>query len=205
MRRGRSVLAVACFAVGLIHGAEVRAQGPPIPIPVPIPPPQITNTYAAKFICGVQPDRDITHTVDAQAGRYASKINVHNNTGMDINFRKKVIPLRGGQVATNPADLKFFEKLSEDQALECVCADIYKQLGVVIQPGQIPPYLEGFVIFEVFQPFHTPAPPPDPLDVEGIYTYRGELPGSTTQPPSDSGVSIEVVVYPAKSNGHVMH
>jgi len=202
MRRGRSVIAVACLAFGMFGAGQAPV---PVPTPVPIPPPQITNTYAAKFICGVQLDRDISHVVDAQAGRYSTKINVHNNTGVDINFRKKAIPLRGGQVPTDPVAVKFLEKLSEDQALEVVCSDIYKQLGVVIQPGQIPPYIEGFIIFEVFQPFHTPAPPPDPLDVEGIYTYRGELPATPTQPASDSGVSIEVVVYPAKNNAHPMH
>src|SRR5687768_13074048 len=64
---------------------------------------QGTDTYAAKFICGVQQDRDVTHVVDAQAGRYASKINVHNNTGMVINFRKKIIRLRGGEIPIAPA------------------------------------------------------------------------------------------------------
>src|SRR5689334_17274542 len=66
----------------------------------------VTNTYAAKFICGVQKDPSIIIVPDAQAGHYSSKINVHNNTGIDIKFRKKVIQLKGGQVPTAPAWMK---------------------------------------------------------------------------------------------------
>lgn len=169
-------------------------------------PKEGTSTYAAKFICGVQQDRDITHMPDAQAGRYSTKINVHNNTGMVITFRKKVIRLRGGEVPINPSPNKPLEKLAEDQALEVVCHDIYKLLGTPLPPGQIPPYIEGFVIIEVYYQIEvTPKPPLDPLDVEGVYTYRGEMPGTPGSPVSDSGVSIEVVVFPAKSNGHVLH
>jgi hypothetical protein len=164
---------------------------------------RITNTYAAKFICGVHPDNGINDVPDAQPGRYSSKINVHNNTGVSITFRKKFIILREGEKATDP-QTKVFEQLKEDQAMEVVCRDIYNQLG--IHPNPSPPYIEGFVIIEVYflSPSHPGPPPPDPLDVEGIYTYKGDQPGpggGTT----GSGVSIEVVVYPAKSNGHIMH
>ena len=69
----------------------------------------------------------------------------------------------------------------------------------------VPSYVQGLVILEVFRPSGAPPQPQDPLDVEGIYTYRGELPISPGGlPASDSGVSIDVVVYPAKSNGHAM-
>jgi hypothetical protein len=167
-------------------------------------PFQSSDTYAAKFICGVQPDFDVTHVVDAEAGRYATKINVHNNTGMPINFRKKIIRLRGGEVPIGPAPNKPLETLKEDEAMEVVCRDVYKLLGIPIQTGQIPPYIEGFVILEVYyQPSETPQPPHDPLDVEGIYTYKGEVPTPTGS--TGSGISIEVVTYPAKSNSHVLH
>jgi hypothetical protein len=45
----------------------------------------------------VQRDAALVAVPDAQAGHYSTKINVHNNTGITINFRKKVIQLKGGQ------------------------------------------------------------------------------------------------------------
>jgi hypothetical protein len=165
---------------------------------------KITNTYTAKFICGVQLDRDLAHVRDAEAGRYATEIDVHNNTGAPVNVRRKVIQLIGER--PTPPQAKVLDVLKEDEAFAVVCRDIYKLLNTPIQVGQVPPYIEGLVIFEVFQPVGAPAPPRDPLDVEGIYTYRGELPVTPPGlPASDSGVSIDVVVYPAKSNAHVMH
>jgi hypothetical protein len=200
------ILATGVFVLvvaGLLNDAPAQAQLKTIPTDQILP--QITNTYAAKFICGVQQDRDITHVLDAQAGRYSTKINVHNNTGVRINFRKKIILLRGGEVPTNPTDNKPLERLDEDQAMEVVCLDIYKLLNIPLVNGQIPRYIEGFVILEVYHEPKTLMPPADPLDVEGIYTYRGELPGTPMLSPSDSGVSIAVVVFPAKSNGHPLH
>lgn len=198
MRRTSCALALILFA-GVL-GAQTKPE-PPNTDNVPL---QSTDTYAAKFICGVQQDTDIHHIVDAEAGRYATKINVHNNTGMDITFRKKAIRLRGGEVPLSPAAKKPLEKLGEDQAMEVVCQDIFNLLNVHMLPGATPPYMEGFVILEVYyQPTETPKPPADPLDVEGIYTYKGDVPagGGVT----GSGVSIEVVLYPAKSNSHVLH
>jgi len=156
----------------------------------------ITNTYAAKFICGVQEKDDVNYVPDAQAGRYSSKINVHNNTGVPIRFRKKIIPLRGGEQPTGPG-AKVLEALKPDDAMEVVCQDIYGHLKGILQP---PSYIEGFVILEVYYyPSGEHAPPPDPLDVEGVYTCRGDFSKETNH-----GVSIDVVVYPAKSNSHVM-
>ena len=165
--------------------------------------PMVTNTYAAKFICGVQPDANINSVPDAQAGRYSTKINVHNNTGIDIRFRKKVIQLKGGQVPTPPA-FKRIEFLQPDWAMESVCRDIYSHLNIVLQPDQPPPYIEGFVILEVFFPAPLPnAVPDDPLDVEAIYTYRGEYPVIPGHAVSE-GVSIHVEVYPAKRNRYIL-
>lgn len=184
----------------LLTGSPVQAQEID-PTPIPIPTYTVTNTYAAKFICGVQPDASIKIVPDAQAGHYSSKINVHNNTGMSIKFRKKVIPLRGGQIPTPPAWSKF-EGLKSDWALEVVCRDIYGHLGIPIWPAAdvLPRYIEGFVIFEVVFPNPFAAgfvPPDDPLDVEGIYTYRAE-------PAGTDAVSIDVEVFPAKRNRYVI-
>jgi len=180
------LIALAC-ALGLLLAAP----------PAKAQQPTVTNTYAAKFICGVQPDANITSMPDAQAGRYSTKINVHNNTGIDIRFRKKVIQLKGGQVPTPPS-FKKIEGLGPDWAMEVVCRDIYGHLNIPLSTTQPPPYIEGFVIFEVFfgQPFPSPLPR-DPLDVEGIYTYRSE-------PAGTDGVSIDVEVFPAKSNSYIL-
>jgi hypothetical protein len=172
----------------LLTAASVSAQ---------IPPPTVTNTYAAKFICGVQPDGAITSMPDAQAGRYSTKINIHNNSGVNVRFRKKVIQLKGGQVPTEPS-FRIIHGLRPDWAMEVTCRDIYSHLNIPIPPttNQPPPYIEGFVILEVF--FQLPSPvaiPRDPLDVAGIYTYRME-------PVGTGGNSISVVVFPAKSNSY---
>jgi hypothetical protein len=186
---GKKILAIGfAWVVGmLLTAAPAQAQAPP---------PIVTNNYAAKFICGVQSDANIASAPDAQPGRYATKINVHNNTGIDIRFRKKVIQLKGGQVPTPPV-FRRFEGLPPDWGMEVVCRDIYGHLNIPLQPNVPPPYIEGFVILEVIFPQPLPADvPDDPLDVEAIYTYFG--------PPFTQGVSIDVEVYPAKRNRHVL-
>src|SRR5215467_1232702 len=193
MKKTTVIEFVCVIGLLLLAGSSVQAQEID-PNPIPLPVTTITNTYAAKFICGVQPDASIKIMPDAQAGHYSTKINVHNNTGIDITFRKKVIPLKGGQVPTPPAWTKF-ESLKSDYAMEVVCRDIYAHLNIPIYPqvDVIPPYIEGFVIFEVA---FTPLPasvPDDPLDVEGIYTYRAE-------PAGTDAVAIDVQVFPAKRN-----
>jgi hypothetical protein len=159
--------------------------------------PIVTDTYAAKFICGVQRDAALTSVPDAQAGHYSTKINVHNNTGITISFRKKVIQLKGGQVPTAP-QFRRDEKLDPDWAMEVVCRDIYRHLNIPVPPDPTvpyPPYIEGFVIFEVFYQQLPASPPVDPLDVEGIYTYRAE-------PAGTDAVAIDVEVFPVKRNRH---
>lgn len=162
--------------------------------------PTVTDTYAAKFICGVQKDSGLTVVPDAQAGHYSTKINVHNNSGINIVFRKKVIQLKGGQVPTAPQFGKI-EQLPPNWAMEVVCRDIYGHLNIPIPPippppnAPPPPYIEGFVVFEVHYNVLPASPPVDPLDVEGIYTYRAE-------PAGTDAVSIDVEVFPVKRNRH---
>jgi hypothetical protein len=185
-----TLLALASIFTLLVTGANAVAQ---------VAPPTVTDTYAAKFICGVQPDRALTSVPDAQAGHYSTKINVHNNTGLTITFRKKVIQLKGGQVPIAP-QFRSDEKLDPDWAMEVVCRDIYRHLNIAVPPDPnvpYPPYIEGFLIFEVFYQVLPASPPIDPLDVEGIYTYRAE-------PAGTDAVSIEVVPFPVKRNRHVL-
>jgi hypothetical protein len=181
-----SLLALASL---LVTAATAEAQNQPT----------VTDTYAAKFICGVQKDPNIALVPDAQAGHYSTKINVHNNTGITINFRKKVIQLKGGQVPTAP-QFRIDESLGPDWALEVVCRDIYKHLNIAVPPDPnvpYPPYIEGFLIFEVFYQVVPAGAPVDPLDVEGIYTYRAE-------PAGTDAVSIDVVPFPVKRNKHLL-
>ena len=174
----------------LVTGATAKAQVPPT----------VTDTYAAKFICGVQPNAALVAVPDAQAGHYSTKINVHNNTGISISFRKKVIQLKGGQIPIAP-QFRRDEKLDPDWAMEVVCRDIYGHLNIPVPPipptpnSIPPPYIEGFVIFEVFYLPLPAQPPVDPLDIEGIYTYRAE-------PAGTDAVSIDVEVFPVKRNRH---
>ena len=211
-KTGPLVLECALVMAGLL-ATRAAAQPPPPPPPPPETQPvvagEITSTYAAKFICGVQLDRALDHLREAEAGRYSTEIDVYNNSGAPVSFRKKVIALfqdrdRAGEKPTLP-QAKVLHVLNADEALAVVCKDIYKLLDLPIQVGLVPSYVQGLVILEVFRPSGAPPQPQDPLDVEGIYTYRGELPVSPGGfPASDSGVSIDVVVYPAKSNGHAM-
>lgn len=189
----KRLFVLTCAAILLLMAATAEAQ---------VLPNNVTNTYAAKFICGVQQEQSVNFPADAQGGRYSTKINVHNNSGSTISFRKKIIALRGGESDTQP-QAKVFEALKPDHAMEVVCRDIYKLLQVNITGQLPPPYIEGFVIFEVYYTQGTPAPPRDPLDVEGIYTYRGDIPNPTGQT-VNLGASIDVVVFPAKFNAYVM-
>lgn len=183
---------LTCVACLLLVAAPAFAQSP-----------TVTSTYAAKFICGIQKDTNINSPVDAEAGRYATKINVYNNTGVVVTFRKRIIQLRRGESATDPA-AKIEEALKPGQAMEVTCFDIYKLLNIPVGQTQ-PPYIEGFVILEVANLAITGNQiPPDPLDVEGIYTYKGDLPPTPTTAANGSGVSISVVVFPVKNNKHVM-
>jgi hypothetical protein len=189
--RRMTLLALASIFGLLITAATVEAQAP-----------IVTDTYAAKFICGVQPNAALVAVPDAQAGHYSTKINVHNNTGITISFRKKVIQLKGGQVPIAP-QFRSDEKLDPDWAMEVVCRDIYRHLNIPVPPipppadAVPPPYIEGFVIFEVFYLPLPASPPVDPLDVEGIYTYRAE-------PAGTDAVSIDVKVFPVKRNRHAL-
>ena len=185
---------ITLFALGSIFGLLVMGKTAEAQQPI------VTDTYAAKFICGVQRDAGLTAVPDAQAGHYSTKINVHNNTGINIVFRKKVIQLKGGQVPTAPQFGKV-EQLPPNWAMEVVCRDIYGHLNIPIPPippppnALPPPYIEGFVVLEVFYTVVPANPPIDPLDVEGIYTYRAE-------PAGTDAVSIDVEVFPVKRNRH---
>jgi hypothetical protein len=205
-----SVFAILVVVIGA--SGQLMAQveneipaSPDTPRPKPaqslLPPPLVTDTYAAKFVCGVAGDTNITHQPDAEAGRYATVVNLFNNTGSTVTFRKKAILLTLSEHDTAPGPIKLVESIQDDHALKVTCEDIYYLIGFFHHVNQIPPFMEGYVVFEVFSPFQTSPPPPDPLDVQAVYTYRSDLPAPT----GGNGVSINVVRYPVTRNAHLLH
>lgn len=188
------LIVLTLFSVGPAH-----AQLPSPPVKT------VTDTYAAKFICGVHPDTGINDMPDAQPGRYSTKINVHNNTGTVIRYRKKVIRLKGGEVATDPAEVNPSEALKSDQAMEVVCRDIYALLNIPLSSQSPPGYIEGFVIIQVYYQGQLQTNrPADPLDVVGVYTYRADTLPSPGGVSTGAGANIDVVVYPVKRNRHTI-
>jgi hypothetical protein len=189
-KKTRLISASAFLAVGLFAASSVRAQHGG--------KPEVTNTYAANFICGA--DRLITDVDEVQPGRYSTKINVHNNTGTLITFRQKIIQLFQapddvGETPTRP-QARQINALNPDEALEVSCRDIFKLLSIPLPGNALPQHIEGLVIFEVYHSPETPPAPRDPLDVEGVYRYTSLVSGS--------GISIQVVVFPPKSNAHTI-
>jgi hypothetical protein len=164
---------------------------------------QVTNTYTAKFVCGVQYGGLLSTGGAELAGRYLTEISISNNTGVPITFRKKVSRLAGGQSPTDP-QATAMEMLNPGQAMAVTCLDIYQHLHGRTYSADSE---QGLVVIEVYYvPAIEPAPPPDPLDVAGTYTYRGD--SQENRDPTrvgNSGVSISIVVYSAKGNAHILH
>src|SRR5947209_288178 len=86
-----AVLSAALIAATLAHPQTTATAPNTTTVIIDNVTPQSTDTYAAKFICGMQRDQGATILYDAQPGSYSTKINVHNNTGTQVNFRKKII------------------------------------------------------------------------------------------------------------------
>ena len=85
----------------------------------------------------MQPNATLADLPETQAGRYSTKINVHNNTGITVTFRQKAIRLRGGEVAIQPSEKKTTEQLRGDWATEVVCRDIYTLIGIQVVPYSV--------------------------------------------------------------------
>lgn len=164
----------------------------------------VLASYSVKFVCGEVPHP--APSLDVLAGQYATKINVHNSTGKLIFFRKKVIPLHGGQKPTDPRAI-VEEKLESDQALELLCSDIRKHLNLDPNGKE---FIEGFIVIQVqgdtsgFGPFGLPfflgaGLAIDPLDVAAVYTYRDTF---QARRGAGVGVSIDIEYVQPKNNMH---
>lgn len=187
MKKRSLILGLACVASLLFACATTQAQ-------------IITNSYAAKFVCGVQWRASINAVANAQLGRYSTTISIYNNTGSTINYSRKIIQFRDPKHLGNHV---FIENSSLGWGLahKFSCEDVYKDLKITgLQP---PPYIEGFMIIEPHFGLFEHAGLKDPFDVVGVYTYRGDVPDNLGRVPN-YGVSISVVTYPAKDNIHRM-
>jgi uncharacterized repeat protein (TIGR01451 family) len=111
--------------------------------------------YAAKLICGVQPEPEDMRLAQ---GFYATTINIHNPDENAFSFCKKLaltyppgkqVP---GEVFTIGSDT-----LKPDEALAVDCMDIEHRL---FPKGLPTPYIEGFVVIQS----------PESLDIAAVYT-----------------------------------
>jgi hypothetical protein len=131
---------------------------------------QVVYEYAAKIVCGIQPDPEDMRLV---RGFYATSINVHNPDIERVRFTKKLaltIP-PGGQ---RPGEVRrlAIDALGPDEALAVDCMDIKRR---VFPDGFPQPYIEGFVIIQS----------PRSLDVTAVYTTasldkQGRIEGHTS-------------------------
>jgi len=110
--------------------------------------------YAAKLICGVQPN---TRDLRLARGLYATSINIHNPGRRARLFAK--IALSNPPGGLKPGEIRPIGNfdLGHDQAMEISCEDIKRE----VYNGRLPARnIEGFVVVQSTQS----------LDVEGVYT-----------------------------------
>jgi hypothetical protein len=117
-----------------------------------------TFEYAAKVVCGRQPDEEELRLV---RGLYGTTVNIHNFNDRDVRFLKKLAlsypppEQRPGKVIPISTD-----RLGPDQALKVDCPDLRRRL---FPRGFPTSYIEGFVVLQSDAE----------LDVTGVYTVGG--------------------------------
>lgn len=118
-------------------------------------PPVTSFKYAAKFVCGDQPDASGLRLI---RGRYATTINIHNASSAETLLHKQLSlsyppdEQRPGQVYPIAWDW-----LHDNQSLKTDCDEIRKRFF----DGSFPQdYIEGFITIDSNRP----------LDVFGVYT-----------------------------------
>ena len=142
---GKCRIFVACVGFFLTTAASAMSQEAPV----------TTQNYAAKFICGTQPDPKNLQLVQ---GFYATVVNILN-TG---NKRQKIaLRLALAHPPTPPAPGEVFELgplgLDAGQAAAVDCADIQ----VLAFPFGLPDtYIDGFLVVQA----------DGPISVQAVYT-----------------------------------
>jgi len=117
--------------------------------------------YAAKFVCGMAGNTEIA-TFTAAPGRYFTAINVHNPATINANIQKR---FSVGRLGEQPGPLSAFFPmlLPPSRTSEIECRSIYGHLNIPLGT-----FIEGFV--EIRSNVE--------LDVVGVYTTGGPVPGS---------------------------
>lgn len=144
----------------------------------------VAFTYAAKFVCGERKEGDATSTPEVMSGRYATNINVHNNSGNTVQFRKKLIVLHTGDEKPYEPKVLGMYSLRPDQAMAADCRDL----------GASGAFTEGFVVLELLAPLEPIKKVDDPFDVVAVYTSRVAV----------SAAAIDVLTVPVKRNSYTI-
>jgi hypothetical protein len=121
------------------------------------PKPRVAFKYAAKIVCGTQPDEN---NLRLTRGLYATAINILNPNSKAAKFSKKL-------ALTYPPDAQepgavyniSIDTLKPDEALEVDCEDLKR---TVFRNGMPASYIKGFVVIKSDLS----------LDVTGVYTTR---------------------------------
>ena len=118
-------------------------------------PPKPKYEYAAKIVCGPQPDEE---NMRLARGFYATTINIHSPGKRKNRFFKK-LALSFPPEKQEPGDIKAIghDVLDYDEALKTDCEDIRRK---VFPNGFPSDYIEGFVIIQS----------EESLDVTAVYT-----------------------------------
>lgn len=111
--------------------------------------------YAAKIVCGVQPD---TKSMVLARGFYATTINVRNPGPKPVTFEKELaLTIPPGEQKPGKVIRVAKDHLEVGEALAADCDDLTRR----VFGGTLPtPYIEGFVVIRS----------PQSLDVTGVYS-----------------------------------
>ena len=100
-------------------------------------------SYAAKFVCGLDPAGTDVRVIP---GQYATSVAVHNPSRTDTTIRKRV-SLTFPPSAQEPGSVSDYiqDTLGPTQALQVDCEEI----PAAFFPGQtFPPYIQGFLVIQ---------------------------------------------------------
>ena len=106
--------------------------------------------YAAKFLCGELKPTEPEREGPAEAGRYATAINVHNPGPRPIAFRKKAVLLFDGSHPDDalerpiPPRRPVARKLGPDWGLEMFCLRCFGSVQVLLHEA-FPQMMDYFV------------------------------------------------------------
>lgn len=186
-RIGRAALLMAVLA-GAVEVQPAAAQtGPVFPTAS-----RYYWSYAAKFVCGLQPPLQTAAGQQGlgepvvKPGNYATEINIHNYMYREVPLRKKVVllvkdtqPIGREPESQGPTA---FDRivLKPDWATMDDCNRIWQLLNPNAQLPAVMPLMVGYLVI---------ISPVD-LDVDAVYT--AQVPGRVEAGKEPTGISIDV-------------